>query len=90
MKPTIGKVLRTDYRCFQFAVNVPFEQRDMFDDVEQISKRVDRYMRNRDPNSYIIQLIDRTVMLEFRKLDDARMFVLAFSDVVETHGVKFD
>ena len=47
-------------------------------------------MRNRDPNSYIIQLIDPTVMLEFRNPDDARMFVLAFSDVVETHGVKFD
>jgi len=28
--------------------------------------------------------------LEFAKLDDARMFVLSFSDVIDTHGVRFD
>ena len=37
-----------------------------------------------------IQQIDNTCLVEFAKLDDARMFVLSFSDVIDTHGVRFD
>jgi len=29
-------------------------------------------------------------VLEFKTLDDARMFVLSFSDVIDTHGVRFE
>ena len=28
--------------------------------------------------------------IKFAKLDDAQMFVLAFSDVIETKGQRFD
>jgi len=44
----------------------------------------------RTDTDYNIESVDNTVVLEFAKLDDARMFVLSLSDVIDTHGVRFD
>lgn len=90
MKPTAGRILRTDYRAFQFSITVPFMLKHQMQDAEQVGERVNRYMKNRNPDSFSIQLIDRTVLLEWKSIDDARMFVLAFSDVIDTHGVRFE
>jgi uncharacterized protein (DUF2164 family) len=55
-----------------------------------IVDRVKRYLEHRTDTEYKIESVDNTVVLEFETLDDARMFVLSFSDVIDTHGVRFD
>jgi uncharacterized protein (DUF2164 family) len=55
-----------------------------------IIDRVKRYLEHRTDTEYKIESVDNTVVLEFETLDDARMFVLSFSDVIDTHGVRFD
>jgi uncharacterized protein (DUF2164 family) len=57
---------------------------------QSIIDRVKRYLEHRTDTEYKIESVDNTVVLEFETLDDARMFVLSFSDVIDTHGVKFD
>ena len=52
--------------------------------------RVKRYLEYRTDTDHRIESVDDTIVLEFKTLDDARMFVLSFSDVIDTHGVKFD
>jgi hypothetical protein len=55
-----------------------------------IIDRVKRYLEHRTDTEYKIESVDNIVVLEFETLDDARMFVLSFSDVIDTHGVRFD
>ena len=55
-----------------------------------LTDRVKRYLENRTDTEHRIESVDNTIVLEFETLDDARMFVLSFSDVIDTHGVRFD
>ena len=57
---------------------------------ENLTGRVKRYLEHRTDTEHRIESVDDTIVLEFKTLDDARMFVLSFSDVIDTHGVRFD
>lgn len=84
-----GKITRIDYRKFMWSGYVNYETtRKQWAGMENIYSRVGNYLENRLGHQVTIE--DRIFVLEFEKLDDARMFMLAFSDVIDTHGVKFD
>jgi len=51
-------------------------------------QRIERYLENR--SGHEIKFENYRFILEFERLDDAQMFVLSFSDVIDTHGVRFD
>ena len=86
-----GRIIRTDYRSFQFSVHLDFHTAVKHGNRAQgIIDRVKRYLENRTDTEYKIESVDNTVVLEFETLDDARMFVLSFNDVIDTHGVRFD
>ena len=56
--------------------------------MENTGERIRKFFEHR--KGHTIQIQDRKFVLEFEKLDDAKMFVLAFNDVIENNGVKFD
>jgi len=56
--------------------------------MENLMQRIERYLENR--SGHEIKFENYRFILEFERLDDARMFVLSFSDVIDTHGVRFD
>lgn len=57
--------------------------------MEDTNARIEKYLKNRE--NYQIKLFGgRTVQLTFENVSDAQMFVLAFSDLIDTHGVRFD
>jgi hypothetical protein len=56
--------------------------------MENIYKRVVKYLEKRDRHQVTIE--DRTFVLEFEKLDDAKMFMLAFSDIIIDNGIKYE
>jgi len=86
-----GRIIRTDYRCFQFSHYLDFHTAVKHGNRAQgIIDRVKRYLEHRTDTEYKIESVDNIVVLEFETLDDARMFVLSFSDVIDTHGVRFD
>ncbi len=84
-----GRIIREDYRQFSWSGYVNYEiTRKQAAGMENLMQRVERYLENR--SGHEIRLENRKFVLEFQRLDDARMFVLSFSDVIETNGVKFD
>ena len=84
-----GRIVREDYRQFSWSGYVNYEiTRKQAAGMENLMQRVERYLENR--SGHEIRLENRKFVLEFQRLDDARMFVLSFSDVIETNGVKFD
>ena len=86
-----GRIIRTDYRSFQFSVHLDFHTAVKHGKrADSMLGRVRKYLEMRTDTDYNIESLDNTVVLEFAKLDDARMFVLSFSDVIDTHGVRFD
>jgi len=86
-----GRIIRTDYRRFQFSVHLDFHTAVKHGKrAGSLLNRVRKYLEMRTDTDYNIESVDNTVVLEFAKLDDARMFVLSFSDVIDTHGVRFD
>lgn len=86
-----GRIIRTDYRSFQFSVYLDFHTAVKHGKrAGSMLDRVRKYLEMRTDTDYNIESVDNTVVLEFKTLDDARMFVLSFSDVIDTHGVKFD
>jgi len=88
---TPGRIIRTDHRCFQFSHNLDFYTAVKHGErATSILHRVERYLENRSDTEYHLKTESNTVVLEFKTLDDARMFVLSFSDVIDTHGVRFD
>ena len=86
-----GRIIRTDYRSFQFSVYLDFHTAVKHGErAGSLLNRVRKYLEMRTDTDYNIESVDNTVVLEFAKLDDARMFVLSFSDVIDTHGVRFE
>ena len=86
-----GRIIRTDYRSFQFSVHLDFHTAVKHGKrAYSLLDRVKKYLEMRTDTDFNIESVDNTVVLEFAKLDDARMFVLSFSDVIDTHGVRFD
>jgi len=86
-----GKILRTDYRRFQFTQSLDyFGALQHGQSVGRLLDRVREYLQARPDLDWDITNEDKLVVLEFAKLDDARMFMLSFSDVIYTNGVKFD
>ena len=53
-----------------------------------LRKRIRKFFEHR--KGHIIKIQDSKFVLEFEKLDDARMFVLAFNDVIENNGVNYE
>ena len=86
-----GRIFRTDYRVFQFSHMLDFHTAVKHGTkASNLLDRVKRYLEHRTDTDHRIESIDNTIVLEFATLDDARMFVLSFSDVIDTHGVRFD
>lgn len=84
-----GRIIRTDYRVFQWSVYINYERtKKQIAGMEDTNARIEKYLKNRQ--NYEIKLLDRTVQLAFENVSDAQMFVLAFSDLIDTHGVRFD
>jgi hypothetical protein len=88
---TPGRITRTDYRTFEFSHLLDFHTAVKHRHrASNLTDRVKRYLENRTDTEHRIESVDNTIVLEFETLDDARMFVLSFSDVIDTHGVRFD
>ncbi len=88
---TPGRITRTDYRCFEFSHLLDFHTAVKHGTLaHNLTDRVKRYLEHRTDTDHRIESVDDTIVLEFETLDDARMFVLSFSDVIDTHGVRFD
>jgi hypothetical protein len=86
-----GRIFRVDYRMFQFSHTLDFHNAVKHGTkANNLLDRVKRYLENRTDTEHRIESVDNTIVLEFETLDDARMFVLSFSDVIDTHGVRFD
>ena len=86
-----GRIIRADYRIFQFSVHLDFHQVQKHAVPQgSLLNRVREYFEARPGTEVEIRQIDNTCLVEFAKLDDARMFVLSFSDVIDTHGVHFE
>lgn len=86
-----GKILRTDYRRFCFTQSLDFY--GAVKNGKSVSKLLDRireYLQARSDLDWDIKNEEKLVILEFAKLDDAKMFMLSFSDVIYTNGVKFN
>ena len=86
-----GKILRTDYRRFCFTQSLDyFGAVQHGESVGRLLDRVREYLRARSKMDWVVTNDDKLVTLEFARLDDARMFMLSFSDVIYTNGVKFN
>jgi len=86
-----GRIFRVDYRMFQFSHTLDFHTAVKHGTkANNLLDRVKRYLENRTDTEHRIESVDNTIVLEFETLDDARMFVLSFSDVIDTYGVRFD
>jgi hypothetical protein len=88
-----GKITRIDYRKFTWSAYVNFQTtRKQLAGMENVWDRIKKYLEHRDRKSYNVTLEEetRTIVLEFEKLDDARMFMLAFSDAIIDNGIKYE
>ena len=56
--------------------------------MENIGQRINKYLEHRI--NYTIEIQDRRFILEFKKLDDAKMFMLSFNDIIDTNGIKYE
>jgi len=88
-----GKITRIDYRKFTWSAYVNFQTtRKQLAGMENVWEKIKKYLEHRDRKSYNVTLEEetRTIVLEFQKLDDARMFMLAFSDAIIDNGIKYE
>lgn len=88
-----GKITRIDYRKFTWSAYVNFQTtRKQLAGMENVWDRIKKYLEHRDRKSYNVTLEEetRTIILEFEKLDDAHMFMLAFSDAIIDNGIKYE
>ena len=88
-----GKITRIDYRKFTWSAYVNFQTtRKQLAGMENVWDRIKKYLEHRDRKSYNVTLEEetRTIILEFEKLDDAKMFMLAFSDIIIDNGIKYE
>ena len=85
-----GKIIRLDFRKFAYSGYVNYERtKKQRAGMTLLADRLDSYFEGKDI-VYTKTLEDNFFVLEFAKLADARMFVLSFSDVITTNGVRFD
>lgn len=84
-----GRITRVDYRKFTWSGYVNFETtRKQWAGMENTGERIRKYLEHRTGHSIMIE--DRKFVLVFEKLDDAKLFMLSFSDVIETRGIKYE
>ena len=87
-----GKIYRLDYRLFVF----PFKMDDFAirlvatKKITDISDRLVPYFSKREHLQKSIKEEDGNVIIQFEKIDDAKMFMLSFTDVIDSQGVKFE
>ena len=86
-----GKILRVDYRKFCFSQSMDFYGAVRYGKQQQaLLDRIKNYLLARQDADWDMHNEDKLVWIEFAKIDDARMFMLSFVDVIYTNGVKFD
>ena len=86
-----GKLLQVDYRVFKFTIELGFEDRIEYGNtISNLIDRINEYFYARPGLSYSHELMGIVMIIQFEKLDDAKMFMLAFSDVLETQGYKYE
>lgn len=91
MYPEPGKIHQVDYRVFKFTIELGFEDRIQHGyAITELIKRVNEYTQARPALEHSTELVGGIMILQFAKLDDARMFMLSFSDVLETKGYKYE
>ena len=88
-----GKITRIDYRKFTWSAYVNYQTtRKQLAGMENTWERIKKYLEHRDKKDYSVSIEDptKTIVLEFEKLDDAKMFMLAFSDVMIDNGINYE
>ena len=86
-----GKIYQIDYRAFEFTIELDFYSKvNSGSLIVDLIDRVNNYLKVRSPLEYDHQQDGSKVVLKFAKLDDARMFMLSFSDVLETGGYWYE
>ena len=86
-----GKLQQVDYRVFKFTIELGFEDRlEHGYTITDLIHRINEYFYARPGLSYSHELMGIVMIIQFEKLDDAKMFMLAFSDVLETQGYKYE
>ena len=86
-----GKVYQVDYRVFKFTIKLGFEDRLSHGyAISDLINRINEYLQARNNLQYSHNLVGEEMILQFAKLKDAKMFVLSFSDVIETGGAHFE
>lgn len=84
-----GRITRVDYRKFTWSGYINYQTtRKQFAGMENIGQRINKYLEHRI--NYTIEIQDRRFILEFKKLDDAKMFMLSFNDIIDTYGIKYE
>jgi len=85
-----GKVHQVDHRIFEFTIQLDFHDQVKYGTViTNLINRINEYLKARSLLDYNHEIQDTKVILRFTRLDDARMFMLSFSDVLETQGFKY-
>ena len=86
-----GKIYQIDYRAFEFTIELDFYLKvNSGTLISDLIDRVNNYLKARKPLEYDYQIEGSHVILKFAKLDDARMFMLSFSDVLDTGGYWYE
>tara|TARA_R110001592_G_scaffold271306_1_gene537786 strand:- start:92 stop:364 length:273 start_codon:yes stop_codon:yes gene_type:complete len=86
-----GKIYQIDYRVFEFTVELDFYSKvNSGSLIVDLINRVNDYLKARTPLDYSHEQVESKIILQFKKLDDARMFMLSFSDVLETQGFRYE
>ena len=86
-----GKITRIDYRKFTWSAYVNYQTtRKQLAGMENVWERAKKYLKNREDYDIVIEDPSKMVILEFKKLDDAQMFMIAFSDVIIDNGIKYE
>ena len=84
-----GKIFRADYRTFTYNTYISIDDLNKHTVRSKLIKRIRKYFEGRSVQFAYEEAFDMG-WIKFAKLDDAQMFVLAFSDVIETKGQRFD
>lgn len=84
-----GKILRHDYRRFGFNTYLSIDDISKHGAKTELTQRIQKYFDNREVE-FRYEEAENMGWIEFEKLDDAQMFVLSFSDVIKTNGVRFE
>ena len=84
-----GRILRHDYRRFCFNTYISIDDISKYASKTELTQRIQKYFDSRTVD-FKYEEAENMGWIEFAKLDDAQMFVLSFSDVIKTNGVRFE